>query len=342
MLLWILSSLFLIFGTQLVFEDPHLLESVLGPRRGRQKLIEVVNRLSELEEFLMAGLAPDQQRWNVLKKLDEPWGRLVSESLGELRSSGAALLPTLQRLRALAEEHLSSLEDAQAKSAQAVVQAGICAVLVPVVGFALYYLLPSLQESPKLWMLACCLACGWVAVGVLWMLRLAEAARWGGLARPHRAWILGAYCAGERFLALVRMGVPPDLAWARMSGFLAQEVSTLAELWGGTVWHPVQESFQLGKPETILVSAGHSIRRTIRTSLNEGCPCLDRVDSVLRSLRSSFKSQVDRELSLVGTQALKPLFICVAPAILGLLFFGIILSGLDALGGSDVQGIAPY
>ncbi len=285
----------------------------------------------------MAGLVPDPRRWAQLKKLEKPWGRLASESLEDLRSSGGALLPTLHRLRALAEDHGVALEDAQAKTAQALVQSLVCAFLVPFVGVVLYLLLPAIQQNSKLWGLACAGALGWMAQGVFWMLRVAESARWGGLTPVHRTWVLSSLCAGERLLALVRLGMPPDLAWTRASEFLANETPDLAQAWGCSVWETPQVQF-FGRAEEIIVVAGHSIRKAALVALMEGRPCLERVEAVLRGLRVSMKTQVERELSLVGTHALKPLFLCIAPSILGLLFFALWLTGVDSIG--DAPGVS--
>ncbi len=341
MLFWFLSVFFLVRGLNALFSDFDWGDPFFGGQRSRKKLIQVVSVLRDLEETLMTGLVPEARRWELLKKLEKPWGSLASESLGELRASGGALLPTLERLRGLAEEHGVALEDAQAKTAQSLVQSLICGLLVPLVGGVLYILLPAIQQNAKAWWLACGMALVLMLLGGGWMLRIAETARWGGLLTARRAWVLSSYCAGERLLAMVRLGVPPDLAWSRASHFLAGETPDLAQAWGSTVWEapPVEVS---GRAEGILIAAGHSIRKAIQVATLEGRPCLDRVEASLRGLRLSIKSQVDRELSLVGTQALKPLFLCIAPAILGLLFFALWLAGVDSLGGSEGAGFAAF
>ena len=333
-------------GVEIFFAGVDYRDLFFGARKSRKSLIQVVSVLRDLEETLMTGLVPEPRQWELLKKLGNPWGRLVSESLGELRSSGGALLPTLQRLRSLAEEHGVALEDARAKTSQSVVQSLVCAFLVPLVGVTLYLLLPSIQQNFKIWGLACGAALGLMAQGGAWMLRIAEAARWGGLpTHDHRKWWLSSLCAGERLLALVRLGVPPDLAWSRASEFLSVETPDLAAAWGNTVWEVPQvkygEKYQ-GGAEEVLITAGHSIRKAIQIATFEGRPCLERVEATLRGLSRSMKTQVDRELSLVGTYSLKPLFLCVAPALLGLLFFALWIAGLDSLVSMDGGGFADF
>ncbi len=327
-------------GLKFIFEKNLVLDSFFGVRRSRQDLARVVVVFREIEDRLVSGVVPDRQCWDRLKELQRPWGRLASESLGELKESGGALLPTLQRLRGLAEEQAVALEDAQAKTAQAIAQSLVCALLVPLVGGALYVVLPGIQEKAKVWFGACLVALLFMTHGMMWMLRVAELARWGGLALGHRPWILSAYCAGERFLALVRLGLPADLAWIKTTRFLESETPDLAKAWGVTVWVQPGERCVNGRPEALLVAAGHSIRSAAHASLVEGRPCLDRIEVVLRTLRANLRSQVDRELSLAGTRALAPLFLCVAPSILGLLFFALWMIGLDAMGDLNVGQIS--
>ncbi len=336
MVLWVLSSFLWLRGVRWLLREVDFLGVLLGASQSRKQLSQVVGLLRELEETLMTGLVPDVTCWDRLKQLAKPWDRLAYESLTELKASGAAVLPTLRRLRALAEEQTCAWEDAQVKTAQAWMQALVCAFLVPIVGVALYVLLPTLQEKVGMWGVACGGALGLMAVGAVWMLQLADTARWGGLGLAQRSWLLSSFCAGERLLALVRLGVPPDLAWVKMGDFLHKETPDLARAWGGSIWE-VPRAHPRGRAEEILISAGQSIRKTAQVSIMEGRPCLDRVESILYGLRSSMKAQIERELSLVGTHALKPLFLCVAPSILGLLFFALWLTGLDSLG-SDFWG----
>ncbi len=329
MVLWIIVMTVFLIGLKLMLGEFTFLDSFLGLKRKRRALVQVEAILRELEETLMAGLVPEQQRWNQLKKLPEPWASLTSQSLAELRASGGELLPTLLRLRSLAEEHGQALEDARAKSAQALVQSFVCGLLVPLVGSVLYLLLPSVQQNHRVWFTACGAALLLMVIGVFWILRMAEAARWGGLRASRRSWILGAQCAGERFLALVRIGTPADLAWVKVSEFLSNETGELATAWGHSIWDPPKVQIQ-GRAEEIIITTGIGIRKAVQVSLMEGRPCLERVETTLRALRQSLKAQVERELALLGTQSLKPLFICIAPSILGLLFVGLWLSSLEA------------
>jgi hypothetical protein len=160
------------------------------------------------------------------------------------------------------------------------------------------------------------------------MVRLADSARWGGLGIAQRPWVLGAYCAAERFLALLRCGSPADLGWAQACAFLGRGAPALALEWGKRESEGPSRPPGAAQP---LVRAGEMVRKSVQLSLLEGRPCTDRVESAVQALRQEMKSQVNRELSLLGTRLLKPLFLCVAPAVLGLLAAGLWLGWSDSL-----------
>ena len=314
------SGLWLLFSDLRVMKLPNL-------QRESRGLQQVVFLLHELQETLEAGLVPQAHRWKELERLPAPWGRLASQSLQELRAQGGALMPTLKRLRTLAEEHRSSLKEAGAKSAQALAQSMICAGLVPIFGSVLYILLPGVSDRPWVWISGCALAVLSGIIGALWLMTIAECARWGGLKTAQRSWILAAQCGGERFLSLVRSGIPGDLAWTRAAELLP---TSLAVEWGHSVWAAPPEAETNRGPARMITEVGSAVRKAVQVSLMEGRPCTERVESVLFAFREDVRAQVSRELSLVATRALKPLFFCVAPALLGLLVFGLFLGWQNA------------
>lgn len=286
----------------------------------------------ELSETLEAGIVPESDRWEALKALPPPWGRLSYSSVQELRRQGASLVPTLKRLRELARQQAESQKDARARSAQALAQACVCALLVPIFGGVLHLLLPGVSEAGVLWLFACFVASIFALAGALWMMAIADSARFGGLSADRRPWILGALCAGERFLALVRSGSPPDIAWVNTGEFLAADTPGLAQEWGHSVWSEsaLSETARRNPVLRVLSEAGTGIRRAIQVSLMEGKPCSERVEASLASLRADLRTTISHQLELVATRSLKPLFLCVAPSLMGLLAAGLYLSFLAA------------
>lgn len=328
-LVWSLAFLAFFFGLQTFVSHLGGFSQVFSIHREHLTLKEVSQAFLEFEETLEAGLIPTQKNWERLRTLSPPWGTLSHESIQDLRSRGAALLPTLKRLRALAQHHSESLSEARAKSAQSLGQAMTCGLLVPIFGGILFVLLPGMSEHPYFWLATCGIALILSGSGALWILSMALKARWGGLSSSQRCWGLSTQCAGERFLALVRSGHPPDIAWTRSCEILATDAPELALAWGYSVFEnskssgdTLLSSLTTESTADVLIQAGHSIRKSIHMSLMEGRPCIERVEAALIALRQEMKARVDRELSLLGTRTLKPLFILVAPAMLGLLGIG--------------------
>jgi hypothetical protein len=295
----------------------------------RQKLEiqSVFHRMQELEELLAAGIVPPAEKWEALRELRAPWGSLAHESVRELRASGGAMLPTLRRLKGLADAQMRALVEARAKSAQALAQAMSCAGLVPAFAAALYFLLPAVREAQVQWFLACGFALACAGAAALWMLAMTEDARWAGLTRAQRPWIFAAQCAGERFLAVVRAGQPADLAWASAAQLLALEAPGLALAWGQSVWAAGETApAHASVAARCLIQAGDSIKKAVQLGMMEGRPCLDRVEGVLDTLRHEIRTATDQQLAVLTTKTLRPLFALVAPSVLGLLAFGLYLS----------------
>lgn len=328
-MLWFFCLVFSLVGLRyLGILDGRMLERMLGLRSESRELGRVILLFHELQDTLEAGLVPEPAAWHRLKKLHAPWGQLGSESLEELRSQGAPILPTLRRIRDLAAEHQAALKEARSRSAQALAQSWVCAAMVPVFGLILYGLLPGIEQRPLTWGLLCLGALAVAGTGGVWLLEMADRARWGGLAERERPWVLAAQCAGERFLALVRSGTPPDQAWIRACSLLPAE---LGRSWGYSVWKDSRRRAANPLAE-ILIEAGTSMRKAIQVSLMEGRPCAERIESVLQGLRRDVRSQMERELQLLGARALKPLFLCVAPALIGLLGSGLYLGWEQIVG----------
>ncbi len=328
MFYYFLALISLFFGVRILYKEG-LKDFNLGfgIERQRLEIQKVHHLLQEIEELLGAGMLPSREHWQSLEALAAPWGSLAHDSLQELRSSGGAILPTLRRLKDLATGQLRALADARARSSQALAQAIVCMLLIPAFGGVLYWLLPGVSDHALLWILLCGLSLVIAGGGALWLLSMAQEARWAGLPKNARSWVLASQCAGERFLALVRAGSPADLAWGRATEILSREAPSLALLWGHSVWKsaPLDSSTVANPASRLFVETGEALRRAVQVSLMEGRPCSDRVEAALSSLSHELKARVEAELTLLSTRALKPLFLCVAPGIFILLGAGFLL-----------------
>jgi len=332
-ILWSICAWLVYESVSLALSELPILEYLPRGGKTRRELERVCRTLRDLEECLEAGILPERSRWEELKALDAPWGGLAMESVEEIRKSGGAVLPTLKRLRALATAQKVTLAEAQARSSQALAQAAVCVLLVPLLGSVLSLLLPGVDERPALWLAICGAAMIAASAGAQWLVALADSARWAGIRRERRSWMLAAQCAGERFLALVRCGQPADLAWSRAMDALRREAPDLAEIWGSSVFAPEMPEKARGGvgAEAVLAGIGLTLRRAIHASLMEGRPCSERVETAFESLRTDLRAAVERELTLLGTRSLKPLFLCVAPALLGMLGGGMAIGFISAM-----------
>ncbi len=286
----------------------------------------------ELEETLASGLVPGEERWQKLKTLEAPWNHLSYDCLSQLRSEGAAVVPTLKRFRELARRHFESLGEARARSSQAVAQAGVCFALIPVFSFVLRWLLPDVESAGGVWWFITAFATALGIVSGLWIWKMAEAARWGGLKKSEQTWMLDTLVFGERLLALLKLGRAPDRAWTESIAHMPPKLQTK---WGSDPWQ-VEETKTPGTSKNLrsaLIDSGSSYKKSIQASLWDGQPCAERIESVVQGLRSEIRAYQERELQMLGTRALKPLFLLTAPGLLSLLGFALFMSVSNVVGG---------
>lgn len=290
------------------------------------------NLFHELEETLAAGLVPADARWNLLRELASPWDRLAYESLTQLRSEGGAVVPTLRRFRELARRHFESLGEARARSSQAMAQAVVCGALAPLFALVLRWLLPEVEGSGEAWWGVSGLALMLGLLSGAWIWKMVEAARWGGLKKDEREWMLAALVFGERLLALLRLGRAPDRAWIEALPLLPP---ALVAAWGSDPWKsegPAETAGEAKNLRAALLAGGKAYKKSIQASLWDGHPCAERIESAVAGIRAETRAFQERELQLLPTRALKPLFILTAPGILAILGFALFLSVSSAMG----------
>lgn len=315
------------------------LEQGRSERRLRSELARLTDALHALEEALQAGVFPPEALWDRVTQAPAPWGPCVGAVLSLLRKRGAAVVPTLKRLRQLVREQRECLEEARAKSAPAQAQAMLGCGLVPLFGGALSLLLPDLWGRERwLWVGALIGAGIGCALAIVWTRRMAEQARWGALPPRVRGWLVSVPLAAEQFGALVRAGFAADIAWHELLRTLHELEPELATEWGrGSLYEvraPQVGALPAGQrnadaPDSSLRDrlawVAVELKRAAQVSVMEGRSCLERVESLSVSLQTEIRSEIQRRVQLLSTQALKPLFFCVAPALFGLAMAGLYL-----------------
>jgi len=324
MVLWFGFFLCLFFGLKEVFRD-----GLPGLRISAEisRLCRTRDSLHHFEETLASGCLPDDQDWKSLKSQPAPWGVLITDSLVRLRSQGASLIPTLRRFRELVASHEKNLRQGQARASQALAQAMVCAFMIPLFSSVLYLMVPGVDEKRSFWFVLSFLACVWGGCASLWMLSMSEVARWGGLKKSEQPWVLEALSFSERLLASLKAGSAPDHAWSESTMMLS---SGLVCLWGADIWQESSEgACSLSGPKNFresILTLGSRLRSAIQVSLMDGTPAEDRLVSVADSFKVEMAAFQERELSLLPARAMKPLFLCVAPAVLSLLVTALVLS----------------
>lgn len=278
-------------------------------------------RVRLLQEILESGMTPEEEEWRELDRFPAPWNRILGSSIRELRSRGSPLLPTLRRFRAALLEQVEWILEAGVKSAQALSQAVLSVGLIPAFSLVLFSLLPGLKEAGREFFVLVFFSMMLSSLAYLWILNLADRARFGGLPRERRQWWISIHAVLERIFALIAAGEPPDQAWRIALEELFIADPELARVWGAQIWDPFD-----GAPgetasdcERLISGLGRDLRRAIQVSLLEGRGCADRLESIRSAAFLELRSRVQRELSLLPNACLKPLFLFVFPGVMFLL-----------------------
>ena len=317
MALWLCTYLCLFFGFSELRPLWRKVKVFLNQSRAIVVLRESVDQLKLIQEMLESGLVPGPGEWEKIRSFPKPWGEILFASLAELRAQGAPILPSLLRMQKTLEEQVEFIQDAKVKSSQAFGQAVLGLVIVPVFSLVLFLLMPGLQESAKAFLLLSLLSFLWSSVAFIWMMSLSDNARFGNMRSANRKWLVTVHATLERILALISTGLPPDLSWRKAMEELALYDSALVQEWKIQVWDP---DFRVGikvenECERLVIGVGIEVRRSIQTSLIEGRPCMDRIESIQKAFLLDLRSRVSTELNLLPQRCLKPLFLCVLPSV---------------------------
>jgi hypothetical protein len=318
MILWILTYFCLFLGLSELRPLVFRLRIYFSENRAITALREAVYHLKLLQEMLETGNVPEREAWDKIETFPKPWDQIVSASIRDLRAEGAPILPTLSRIQKTLEEQVEFILEARTKSSQAFGQAFLGLVLVPVFGLALFLMLPGIQESARSFFLLTLFSLLLSASAFVWMIAMVEHARFGNLKSENRRWLITVNATLERVLALISTGTPPDLAWKKSMEELSRFDESLVAVWKLQVWDP---DFKIpvsvvNESERLILGLGLEVRKSIQTSLLEGRPCLDRIESVHRAFQVDLRALISRELNLLPNRCLKPLFIFVLPAIM--------------------------
>lgn len=280
-------------------------------------------QLEYIKELLQSGSAPSEEDWLSLSKIAQPWGRVSYQSLQELRSHGAPCVPTLKRLKMAMEDQVETLLEAQSKSASAWGQVWIGLILVPSVALSMYYLLPGPAQHLEAFLIAVGFSLFLILISMFWLIYMIESSQFGGIEESKKKWFPTILVFFERLSALISVGTPPDIAWKKVLEEIAQSTPDLAQVWGFSIWGSAEVDRNTSGPELelFLKSTGTETRRMIQAALSDGRPVLERLHDQQKAFLVEYRLKMSRELSQLPQRCLKPLFLCLAPAVL--IIFGV-------------------
>lgn len=303
---------------------PFLDRILSGWRWGEQAraLRSAASVLKTLSETLEGGVVPDPDDWDRIRSFPSPWGNLIFSGVRDLRDSGSPVLPTLKRMEETLLVQAEGLMEARSRSAQAFGQAVMGMALVPLFGVVLLAMMPGIDSAGSGFLLLIAGGSVYASLSAVWILNLAEEARYGGLPVSQRQWLLSVPAAMERVLSLISGGLPPDLAWRKQHEELCFRDPGLAALWGAEIWQPERPSHSVHSGEAVsdlIIGAGREVKKSIQLALLEGRSCLERIESISRSHQKDVQLKIRERLGTLPNRCLLPLFIFVLPPVFVLL-----------------------
>lgn len=319
MFLWVLSSACLLFGLRELKLDEI---AFFQFKKISAQLQNVQDHFLSLRETLESGFVPSEEHWAMTRSLAQPWRTGVADVIDYLRKEGTSLAPVLGRLQSLAHNHTKRLKEARSRSASALYQAWICSSIVPLCSVIFYYLLPGVQEQSEFWFFVSFIAFSLNVFACVWIFHQAENARWGGLKKKERHWILESLLFCERLIAFLKAGEVAEWAFTRA---LSHTSLDLKQNWV----NQLEEVKTKKSLKDSLQAVGPSLRQIILQNTQSGLPSLERVLNFSQDLQIEINSYQEQELQVLPQKTLKPLFIAVAPSLLGLLMTALFLSIQD-------------
>ena len=274
-------------------------QSLLAELRVTQAL------LLDLKDLLLSGIVPPESLWQKLALAPGAVGQASALALFELKKQGQPLIPSLERFQDTLAVMSQGIGRAWAKAGQARMQALVFLFITPTLAFTLPLLLPEIASTQSQWIwyslsagaFALCL------LGHAWILKEAQACILGPRSASSLLSILKIVGA-ERLLSSLQCGNSIDEAWSQTHTYFLAIGSPLALQWNPSAFRvDSQSSF-------------HSLAEIIQVSLWEGSSLSERIDLWIKAEKSTWANALDSRVEKLPTVCLKPLFICIAPAIL--------------------------
>ena len=323
MLLWVLASACALLSLLLLFRFLKLIAPSVKNLEDQRSLIQW---LQKCEEKLISGFPLEREDFEG-ELLRRPEYRFISEWIDELRSTGQALLPTLRGLRDAVTFVNRILIFSQTKVSPTRLQAKVSLGLVLFIAVVLYYLLEGPGENLRIWISATVLAGILGGMCFLWVEALVISTLWkGSQSEAEKQWF-SYFLFPERLIGAVQIGNSLDEAWLKSVQSLSQGWKggfpiELLSLWAKTLPLNRRNEGEGGK-NSFELKLLEDLKAVLQHSLYQGTPVLERVEVWKSQTRIQFEAELSRRLETLPHRCLQPLYLCVAPAVLGLLGTGL-------------------
>ena len=269
---------------------------------------------------LELGRPAELSRWE--ESLSPRWKAQIQKLIQSTRDTGGALLPVLLPFRESLEKQRQVTERIRTRTSGVWMQVSVLGALLPVLIGVLTIFVPEVFSH---WMgfVGICWGAVLLNLGaVFWVIALSQEALRGGVCRSQQGWAL----EGALVLAQIRSriigGRPPDLAWSESVGGI--ENGSFIEFWGMDLWTQTLDRTQ---KEGRLLSEWEGLRTGLvvhlRDAIVRGGRSLDIVERTEQRWFEVWESQVERLIETLPTKLLWPFFLCILPALFGLLGFSI-------------------
>ncbi len=308
------------------------LSALFGGKQETRNWRECALRLRHLEGKLEAGQwwIPEEYQYFTHAPTQTP--SFVQRAFGkvlEQRARGVSILPLLKRVRVFCDQSADLLTRANEETAGARAQASACLLLFPLFGVTLSFVLPDLRAQLGSWSALCLFSFFLGAFGFVWMLQMSRKAQWGTLSHSQRGWLFLPMQIGVQLVCELQNGVPPDLAWTSVYRDLQYSDHAFSLRMSPSLWVEPSKRESPTAMLRLLDRAVEDQKRLLAHALLEGRSSVESLERLLSGVQTEINAEISRHVRRLGTRALLPLFLCVAPGFFVLVCGALLLgSGL--------------
>lgn len=326
MFIWFLIlSLILLLSIQSVKLIINFL-SVFSLTQEKNKNLLVLGWIKKIKISLESGVVPSEDEWMIIEDYQHSFSKRILMIINELRDSGCKILPTLCRFEELLEFQVDLLKNTHVQSSQAISQCIICLFVTPLFSVFLYQIVPFLSGYFWEWCALTSISFFLCFIGFLWIVSLCEKSMWCGLSYSERSYIMEVLVFFEMVISKINSGFCADQSWVEVLEIYKNHLPKFVVF----TMSGCHESLKI---KTLIQSLFKDAKSSIYYNLMEGKPCVETLVFFAKNFKSEYRALISHQLELLPIRALKPLFICVAPAII-LLIIGTVFFSWNSLSGS--------